>query len=100
MTAWARCAWWVAVLSALLGAAPVGAQTRDELWAVCEKGSGDAGVRACTTLIQSGHETNNGLAIAYSNRGTHYQEMGQLDQAIQDQDQAIRLNPADADNYY
>jgi tetratricopeptide (TPR) repeat protein len=49
-----------------------------------------------TTAIQSGKEPNDSLAGAFNNRGNAYVAKGQHDRAIQDFDQAIKLNPSDA----
>ena len=38
--------------------------------------------------------------MAYSNRGLAYHYLGQLDRAIEDYDEAIRLNPNLAETYY
>src|SRR5215468_10086473 len=39
------------------------------------------------------------LDMAYSNRGNAYSNKGELEHAIQDYDQAIRLNPKDVMSY-
>ena len=38
--------------------------------------------------------------MAYSNRGLAHHYLGQLERAIEDYDEAIRLNPEDAVAYY
>src|SRR2546429_5742743 len=54
----------------------------------------DLRISGCTTLIQSGRETQSILAVAFCNRGNAYQDYkGDYDRAIQDYDQAIRLKP-------
>jgi tetratricopeptide (TPR) repeat protein len=53
----------------------------------------DVSIRGCTAMIQSGHESRQNLAIAFYNRGNSYRSKGQPDRAIEDYDQAIRLNP-------
>ena len=70
------------------------AQTREQhrQWCVQETDR-DLQIGGCTAVIQSGQETQNNLAIALSNRGLAYADKGQHDRAIQDYDQAIRLNP-------
>jgi len=60
----------------------------------------DLKISGCTAVIQSGHETQQNLAIAFYNRGNAYVRKGQNDRAIQDYDQAIRLNPNFADAFY
>src|SRR5256885_17043933 len=57
----------------------------------------DLRISGCTTLIQSGRETQSILAVAFCNRGNAYQDYkGDYDRAIQDYDQAIRLKPDDS----
>src|SRR5437660_766717 len=57
----------------------------------------DLRISGCTTLIQSGRETQSILAVAFCNRGNAYQDYkGDYDRAIQDYDQAVRLKPDDA----
>lgn len=47
-------------------------------------------------MIQSGHETQQKLAIDFYNRALAYLLKDQYDRAIEDFDQAIRINPNDA----
>jgi tetratricopeptide (TPR) repeat protein len=56
-------------------------------------GPGDDTIGGCTALIQSGRETPENLAKAFSSRGFAYGSRGQYDRAIEDYDQAIRFNP-------
>ena len=56
----------------------------------------DQKISGCTTVIQSGKISNSDLALAYTNRGFAYGTKGQHDRAIQDYDQAIKLNPSNA----
>ena len=67
------------------------AQTDDQQR--CSAPDPDLSISGCTAMIQSGHETQQDLAKDFSNRGTAYGRKGQLDRAIEDFDQAIRLNP-------
>ena len=61
----------------------------------------DLRISGCTTLIQSGRETQSILAVAFCNRGNAYQDYkGDYDRAIQDYDQAIRLKPDYAIAFY
>src|SRR5664280_2946637 len=64
---------------------------------VCSKESGDIAASACSRAITSGRYNGPKLAILNYNRGTVYATKGQYDRAIEDFDQAIRLNPQDAD---
>ena len=90
-------------IAGLNGAAT--AQTLDQQRCFAPGAGGDT-IGACTAIIQSGQETPENLAKAFSSRGFAYLLKGQsngasqdFDQAIQDYDQAIRLNPDDAVNY-
>jgi hypothetical protein len=47
-------------------------------------------------IDQSGRETRDNLVAALGNRGNAYAHTGQYDRAIEDYDQAIRLNPKEA----
>lgn len=77
----------------VLLASPAGAQSRNQNWAWCEGGDPVLSIKGCTALIQSPSETRNNLAIAHSNRGITYSDMGDFDRAIADYEQALKLNP-------
>ena len=53
-----------------------------------------ARIDGCTALIDSGQGTTTALAIAYNNRGNAHTAKGDLDRAILDFDQSIKLDPA------
>ena len=53
----------------------------------------DVAIAGCTAMLQSGHETQEHLTRALSNRGGAYIRKRQYDRAIQDLDQAIRRDP-------
>jgi tetratricopeptide (TPR) repeat protein len=80
------------------------AQTLDQQR--CSAPDLDLIISGCTAVIQSGHETPQNLATAFNNRGVAYASKRRLDRAVQDYDQAIRINPNDAlafgnrGNYY
>ena len=85
----------VVALILLFVASPAHAALSPE-WQACVGGPGytpDQSIAGCTTIITSGRESNENLAIAYYNRGLAYNSKGQYDRAIQDYDQAIRLKP-------
>jgi lipoprotein NlpI len=81
---------------------PASAQTQQQIdWCV-NKGdtfSPDLRISGCTASIQSGRWSGRGLAWAFNNRGLAYAKNGQYDRAIADYDQAIRLNPQDANAF-
>ena len=54
----------------------------------------DLQIKGCTALIESGNMNRTNLAVSFNNRGTAYQETHDLDRAIADYDEAIRLHPA------
>ena len=56
----------------------------------------DTVIDGCTAIIQSGREPRDRLATAFDNRGVAYKHKGQYDLALQDYEQAIRLNPSNA----
>jgi tetratricopeptide (TPR) repeat protein len=60
----------------------------------------DIQIGSCTAAIQSGRLQGKNLAFAFVNRGNAYSGKGQNDRAIQDYDQAIKLNPNDADTFF
>jgi tetratricopeptide (TPR) repeat protein len=60
--------------------------------------SADAGhpeiaIGSCTALIESGQETDEVLAVAFFVRGISYDNKQDYDRAIQDYNEAIRLDP-------
>ena len=50
-------------------------------------------INGCTALIDSGQGTTTARAIAHNNRGNAYTAKGDLDRAILDFDQSIKLDP-------
>src|SRR6266567_2646303 len=55
----------------------------------------DEQIVGCTNAIKSGRYTGKNLAAAFNGRGTAYRAKRDLVRAIQDYDQAIKLNPND-----
>jgi lipoprotein NlpI len=83
-------------LMAVTGFAGSAAAQQSQAWTWCEnkeKASPDIQIGGCTTVIQSGKESKKNLATAFNNRGNAYDDKKQYDRAIQDYDQAIKLNP-------
>jgi tetratricopeptide (TPR) repeat protein len=60
----------------------------------CEAGDPDTRIAACSALIEAGAGTNSNLPVAFNNRGIGYADKGAYEQAIQDFNAAISLNPA------
>jgi tetratricopeptide (TPR) repeat protein len=79
------------LLAACLLAAPARADDR----ATCERASGDAAVAACTRAIESGVFKGRELAKLYTNRGVELKRKGDIDAAIKDYDESIKLDPSD-----
>jgi tetratricopeptide (TPR) repeat protein len=71
-------------------------------WSQCLGREGliiDAVIDGCTAVIQSGQEPPGKLATAFDNRGAAYRLKGEYDRALQDYEQAIQLNPSNANAY-
>ena len=66
----------------------------------CRSVDPDTRIAGCTALIQSGQLTTGNLSTIYNNRGTAYSSKGDHDRAIQDFNEAIRLNPNFERAYY
>jgi tetratricopeptide (TPR) repeat protein len=92
--------WFVATLALTIGVAQ--AQVPPE-WRNCTGNPDvewDQQIASCTTLIQSGKESNENTGIAYYNRGLAYENKGDYPRAIADYSEAIQRNPYDADAYF
>jgi len=57
-------------------------------------------IAGCTALIQAGQYATGNLSTIYGNRGTAYSSKGDHDHAIQDFNEAIRLNPNNFRAYF
>jgi tetratricopeptide (TPR) repeat protein len=69
-------------------------------WQACTGNPGidwDQQIKSCTALIESGEELKENVAIAFYNRALAYENKKDYARAIADYDEAIRLNPNDAD---
>ncbi len=53
----------------------------------------DERISACTRLIESGKFSSQMMAASYDNRGVAWHRKGDLDRAIADYNEALRLNP-------
>lgn len=76
-----------------------GAQEFDGQAALCEGGAPDASIGACTWLLRSGELSQESYTNAYFNRGNSYAALGRFDRAIEDYDEALRLDPSFASAY-
>src|ERR1700736_2539625 len=65
----------------------------------CAKASGDEAIAACSRVIGSGVKGAD-ASRAFLNRGVEYVAKGDLDHAIADYDEAIRLDPKFVNAYY
>ena len=59
----------------------------------------DIVIDGCTAVIRSNQDPPQKLATAFDNRGVAYRLKGEYDHALQDYEQAIRLNPDNANAY-
>jgi len=80
----------------LVFAAQAKAQTPPEDLIRCADVSADTSIAACTALIASTGQPEDTLAKAYTYRGFSYLKKVQYDRAIEDFNQAIRLDPENA----
>src|SRR5262249_35695281 len=69
-------------------------------WDACGKQSGDLAVAGCSRAIDSNQYTGRNLAWLYASRGVAYLAQSDLDHAMADFNEAIRLDPKDAAPYY
>jgi len=91
----------VLAISALLNARSSLAQSPRD-WSQCisrEGPNADAVIEGCTAVIRAGQDSPRSLATAFDNRGVAYRRKGDYEQALQDYDQATRLNPGNATAY-
>src|ERR1700674_1353787 len=80
------------VATVVLLAGPAAADDKD----TCSNESGDVAIAACSRAIKSGKYRGSNLFELFYNRGMEYEAKGDNDRAIQDYDQAIRLNQQDS----
>lgn len=83
----------LAVVLASLLTGEAAAQTLEQAWVWCRGRDPDHLIRGCSAVIRAGKDTRDNLARAYFDRGRAWTDRGQYDRAIQDFDQAIKLDP-------
>jgi Tfp pilus assembly protein PilF len=84
------------LMTALICALPDAAKAQTLDQQRCADRNPDVSISGCTAVIQSGQQSPENLGVAFRDRGLAYYRKGQYDRAIQDCDDAIRLNPNDA----
>jgi len=84
-----RVPWCAAVLTLVMIATATAAEDRE----TCQKAEGQTAVAACTTVISSGQLQGHDLAAAYFSRAFSLNKLGEPDRAIEDYNEAIRLDP-------
>jgi tetratricopeptide (TPR) repeat protein len=89
----------VATAALFAVAAPAAAASRAD-WDACKGDDPDRSIAACTRIIQGRGETAKDSAIAHHERALSYKSKGDLDRAIVDLSEAIRLDPKYAEAYY
>jgi tetratricopeptide (TPR) repeat protein len=86
----------IGIVAALIGFAPPA--IADDLQR-CHDESGDSAIAACTRAIGA-KLPKRSAAIAYTSRGVEWRRKGQVDRAIADHTQAIKLDPNLSEAFY
>jgi tetratricopeptide (TPR) repeat protein len=85
---------------AIAGSVLVSPAVADDVDTCNTRAGGDAAIAACTRIMQNANvRTPASRAMVYTMRGRVYQTKGELDRAIADYDEAIRLDPISAKAY-
>jgi tetratricopeptide (TPR) repeat protein len=89
------------MLATLAIAAPARAQDAEQLWNWCfGNASDDQTIKGCDAVIGTRRGTAENQAGAYYNRAVARRNKGQLEQALQDYNESIKLNSTDPDTFY
>jgi tetratricopeptide (TPR) repeat protein len=88
----------IIVAALAMAAVPCGPSRGEDspAWKACvneAKAAPDVQISGCSEVIRSGRESSKNLAIAFNNRGNGFHAKKQYDRAIEDYDEAIRLDP-------
>ena len=78
----------IAIVMMLAICQPAAADDRE----TCKNSSGDAAIEACSSAIKSGKFKGRTLSLLYTNRGVEYVAKEDIDRAIADHDEAIKLD--------
>ena len=76
----------------LLLAGLAAAQAQNDDAALCRT-TGDAAIAACTRLITAGKYKDHDLALLYNRRGAELEKKADLDRALADYNEALRIDP-------
>src|SRR5215475_3791579 len=83
-----------AVVFTLCASAVPGFTSSERDWDDCVAFDFDRKIASCTRIIEDRDEVQSNRARAYNFRGNARRQKGELDAALADYDEAIRLNPA------
>lgn len=77
------------------------AQPHDKSWSICTSDTDNDNmiIQSCMAVVHAGNEADANLAIAFKNLCLAYNDKGDHDRAIQNCDQAIKLNAGFIDAY-
>src|ERR1700681_1525345 len=89
---------WVPVLAVACAGAAL-AQSRDDSWARCRNANPDTGIEGCTAIIEAAGGTPRDRALAFNSRANARYRKGEYDRAVDDYDQAIKLDPNEPTAY-
>jgi tetratricopeptide (TPR) repeat protein len=90
------------LLGVVAGAPDVAAQQRDRDWDDCAQSQDrDRQLAGCSKVLDRGNrETATRRASAFNNRGGAHHDRGNLDAAMRDYDEAIRLSPRSPEAFF